>query len=59
MKLKNLLIIALFTVAAEGATIAKVARRQIEKSTGKSALSKLNAKSGMMIGKNETKEVEN
>ena len=31
-------------VAAEGATVAKVAREQIEKSTGKSAVSKLNAK---------------
>ena len=40
-------------VAAEGATAAKVAREQIEKSTGKSAISSLNAKSGMMIGKHE------
>ena len=33
------------TVAQEGAIAAKVARKQIEKSTGKSAISKLNAKS--------------
>ena len=38
-------------VAAEGAKAAKVARQQIEKSTGKSAISSLNAHSGMMIGK--------
>ena len=38
-------------VAKEGAKAAKVARQQIEKSTGKSAVSKLNAKTGMMIGK--------
>jgi len=31
-------------VAQEGAKAAKVARQQIEKSTGKSAISKLNAK---------------
>jgi hypothetical protein len=31
-------------VAKEGATAAKVARDQIEKSTGKSAVSRLNAK---------------
>ena len=31
-------------VAQEGATAAKVARKQIEKSTGKSIISKLNAK---------------
>jgi hypothetical protein len=40
-------------VAAEGAKAAKVAREQIEKSTGKPAISSLNAKSGMMIGKDE------
>ena len=38
-------------IASEGAAAAKVAREQIEKSTGKSALSSLNAKSGVMIGK--------
>jgi len=43
-------------VAAEGAKAAKVAREQIEKSTGKSAISPLSAKSGMMIGKGEEKE---
>jgi hypothetical protein len=32
-------------IAAEGATAAKVAREQIEKSIGKSAISSLNAKS--------------
>ena len=40
-------------VAKEGATVAKVARKQIEKSTGKSTISPLNAKSGMTIGKRE------
>jgi len=34
------------TVAQKGATIAKTAREQLEKNTGKSVLSKLNAKSG-------------
>ena len=38
-------------VAKEGAKAAQVARKQIEKSTGKSAVSSLNAKSGMLIGK--------
>jgi hypothetical protein len=38
-------------VAAEGAKAAKVAREQIEKSTGKKIVSSLNAKSGLMIGK--------
>jgi len=37
-------------IAVEGATAAKVARKQIEKSTGKSAISSLNAKSVIMIG---------
>jgi len=36
-------------VAIEGAKVAKVARKQIEKSTGKSAISQLNANSGIMI----------
>ncbi|MDR0334026.1 MAG: hypothetical protein LBI15_11270 [Dysgonamonadaceae bacterium] len=36
-------------------TAAKVAREQIEKSTGKSLVSSLNAKSGMMIGKDDKK----
>ena len=40
-------------IAAEGATAAKVAREQIEKSTGKSVVSSLNTKSGMMLGKSE------
>jgi hypothetical protein len=42
-------------IASEGATAAKVAREQIEKSTGKSLVSPLNAKSGMMIGKDDKK----
>ena len=44
-------------VAAEGAKAAKVARKQIEKSTGKPAISSLNAKSGMMIGKGRQREL--
>jgi hypothetical protein len=38
-------------VATEGAKAAKVAREQIEKSTGKPVISSMNAKSGMAIGK--------
>jgi len=45
------------TVAREGATAAKVAREQIEKSTGKPAVSSLNAKSGMMLGKRKSKKL--
>jgi hypothetical protein len=45
-------------VAKEGAKAAKIAREQIEKSTGKSAVSSLNAKSGMMLGKGEKTELE-
>jgi len=44
-------------VAEEGAKAAKVAREQIEKSTGKPAISPLNAKSGMAIGKRENKRL--
>ena len=44
-------------VAEEGAKAAKVAREQIEKSTGKPAISPLNAKSGMKIGKRENKKI--
>jgi hypothetical protein len=44
-------------VAVEGAKAAKVAREQIEKSTGKSAVSRLNAQSGMMIGKPTKKKL--
>jgi len=44
-------------IAEEGAKAAKVAREQIEKSTGKPAISSLNAKSGMMIGKGKNKVV--
>lgn len=44
------------TVAQEGAKAAKVARKQIEKSTGKSAVSKLNAKNlGQRLLENEKK----
>jgi hypothetical protein len=46
-------------VAKEGATAAKVARQQIEKSTGKPAISRLNAKSlgqRQLPGKNENDE---
>ena len=44
-------------VAEEGAKAAKVAREQIEKSTGKPAISPLNANSGMKIGKRENKKL--
>jgi hypothetical protein len=44
-------------VAKEGAKAAKVAREQIERSTGKSAVSTLNAKSGMMLGKGKSKKL--
>jgi hypothetical protein len=44
-------------VAMEGAKAAKVAREQIEKSTGKPAVSRLNAKSGMTIGKPTSKKI--
>jgi hypothetical protein len=43
-------------VAAEGAKAAKVAREQIEKSTGKSVVSSMNAKSGMAIGKSKRRQ---
>jgi prophage antirepressor-like protein len=38
-------------VAAQGGTIARNARLELEQKTGKPAISPLNAKSGMMIGK--------
>jgi hypothetical protein len=44
-------------VATEGAKAAKVAREQIEKSTGKPTISSLNARSGMMIGKGRNREL--
>ena len=44
--------------AKEGAEVAKVARKQIEKSTGKPAISPLNAKSGIAIGKGNYKQLE-
>ena len=40
-------------IAMEGAKAAKVARIQIEKSTGKPAISSINAKSSIMLGKVE------
>jgi hypothetical protein len=40
-------------IATEGAAVAKVARKQIEKSTGKPAVSALNAKSSIALGKGE------
>jgi hypothetical protein len=43
-------------IATEGATAAKVAREQIEKSTGKPIISPLNAKSGKILEKGENKE---
>jgi hypothetical protein len=45
-------------VAKEGAKAAKVAREQIEKSTGKSAVSRLNAKNLEHIALDEGKEDE-
>jgi hypothetical protein len=44
-------------VAKEGAKAAKVAREQIEKSTGKPVISSLNAKSGLAIGKRKNKKL--
>ena len=45
------------TIAKEGATTAKVARKQIEKSTGKSAISKLNAQnSGQRLLKDDNNQ---
>ena len=43
-------------VAKEGAKAAKVAREQIERSTGKSSVSSLNAKTGLMIGKSKDRK---
>jgi len=43
--------------AVQGGEIARNARRELELKTGKSAISSLNAKSGMMIGKNNTLEL--
>ena len=40
-------------VAVQGGEIARNARHELEMKTGKSAISPLNAKSGMMIGKHE------
>ena len=40
-------------VAVQGGEIARNARKELELKTGKSAISSLNAKSGMMIGKGE------
>jgi len=43
--------------AMQGGEIARNARRELELKTGKSAISSLNAKSGMMIGIGENKEL--
>ena len=43
-------------VAVQGGEVARNARRELELKTGKSAISSLNAKSGMMIGKGENRE---
>lgn len=45
-------------VAVQGGEIARNARRELEQKTGKSAVSSLNAKSGLMIGKNKHSELE-
>ena len=45
-------------IAAEGAKAAKVAREQIEKSTGKPVISSLNAKKGITIGNGRNKQLE-
>ena len=42
-------------VAVQGGEIARNARQELEQKTGKSAISPLNAKSGMAIGKGENK----
>ena len=43
--------------AMQGGEIARNARRELELKTGKPAISSLNAKSGMMIGKGGNKEL--
>jgi prophage antirepressor-like protein len=45
-------------VAVQGGEVARNARRELELKTGKSAVSSLNAKSGMMIGKGKNMEIE-
>jgi phosphoenolpyruvate carboxylase len=40
-------------IAIQGGEIARNARQELELKTGKSAISSLNAKSGMMLGKSE------
>jgi prophage antirepressor-like protein len=44
-------------VAVQGGEVARNARKELEQKTGKSAISSLNAKSGMMLGKDENKEL--
>ena len=44
-------------VAVQGGEIARNARRELELKTGKSAISSLNAKTGIMIGKNENRKL--
>ena len=46
-------------VAVQGGEIARNARQELEMKTGKSAISSLNAKSGMMIGKDEVLKIKN
>ena len=43
--------------AVQGGEIARNARQELEQKTGKSVISSLNAKSGVMIGKEEIKEL--
>ena len=45
-------------VAMQGGEIARNARKELELKTGKSAVSSLNAKSGIMIGKTQKLELE-
>ena len=45
-------------IAVQGGEIARNAREELELKTGKSAISSLNARSGMVIGKQENKQLE-
>ena len=45
-------------IAVQGGEIARNAREELELKTGKSAISSLNARSGMTIGKQENKQLE-
>jgi len=44
-------------IAVQGGEVARNARKELEQKTGKSVISSLNAKSGMMIGKNDKNEL--